>query len=48
VGDFVMIDRIDADGGNAVIRNILRRKSALIRKAAGTGNSVQVLAANMI
>ncbi len=27
VGDWVMIDRVDGNSGNAVIRNILRRKS---------------------
>lgn len=47
VGDWVMIDRTDDVGGNAVIHHILRRKSVFERKAAGTGNSIQVVAANI-
>lgn len=47
VGDWVMIDRMDDSGGNAVIHHILRRKSVFERKAAGTGNSIQVVAANI-
>jgi ribosome biogenesis GTPase len=47
VGDWVMIDRTDDSGGNAVIHHILRRKSVFERKAAGTGNSIQVVAANI-
>jgi ribosome biogenesis GTPase len=47
VGDFVMIDRQDADSGNAVIHHILRRKSIFTRKAAGTRNAEQVIAANI-
>lgn len=47
VGDFVIIDRRDADGGNAVIHHILSRKSVFIRKAAGTANEEQVIAANI-
>jgi len=35
VGDWVMIDRMDDSAGNAVIHNILRRKSIFERKAAG-------------
>lgn len=45
VGDFVMID--ESEEGNAIIHNVLTRKSAFIRKAAGTGNDVQVVAANI-
>ncbi len=44
VGDFVMLDEND---GNAVIHHILKRKSAFIRKAAGTSHDDQVVAANV-
>lgn len=47
VGDFVMIDRIDDQSGNAVIRHILTRKSMFTRRAAGTGQDVQIVAANI-
>jgi ribosome biogenesis GTPase len=47
VGDFVMIDRQDANAGNAVIHQVLRRKSVFLRKAAGTANEEQVIAANI-
>lgn len=47
VGDFVMIDREDEMHGNAIIHNILTRKSVFVRKAAGTSNDVQVVAANI-
>jgi len=47
VGDWVMIDRTDGRAGNAVISNILRRKSVFARKAAGTSNSIQIVAANI-
>lgn len=47
VGDWVMIDRTDDGAGNAVIHHILRRKSVFERKAAGTANGVQVVAANI-
>lgn len=47
VGDFVMIDRIDDQSGNAVIRHILTRKSMFTRRAAGTGQAVQIVAANI-
>ena len=47
VGDWVMIDRIDGKSGNAVIRNILRRKSFFARRAAGTKEDVQIVAANV-
>jgi ribosome biogenesis GTPase len=47
VGDFVMIDRQGVNTGNAVIHYILRRKSVFIRKAAGTANEEQVIAANI-
>jgi len=44
VGDFVMLDEND---GNAVIHHVLSRKSAFIRRAAGTSNKDQVVAANV-
>lgn len=47
VGDWVMIDRLDDSAGKAVIRQILRRKSVIERKAAGTANAVQIVAANI-
>lgn len=47
VGDFVMIDREDDRTGNAIIQNILRRKSIFARRAAGTSNEIQVVAANI-
>jgi ribosome biogenesis GTPase len=47
VGDWVMVDRVDDRGGNAIIHHILRRKSVFERKAAGTSNQTQVVAANI-
>lgn len=47
VGDFVMLDRDTNTSGNAVIRHILPRKSAFVRKAAGTSNDSQVIASNI-
>jgi ribosome biogenesis GTPase len=47
VGDFVMIDRNEDISGNAIIHNILTRKSAFIRKAAGTSNEEQIVASNI-
>ncbi len=47
VGDWVMVDRTDDSAGNAVIHHILRRKSVFERKAAGTANNVQIVAANI-
>lgn len=47
VGDFVMIDRSNNSGGNAIIHHILTRKSAFVRKAAGTSNDEQVVATNI-
>ena len=46
VGDFVAIDCNSAQG-NAVIHEVLPRKSVFIRKAAGTGCAEQVVAANI-
>lgn len=47
VGDFIMLDRIDNTSGNAIIHHILARKSAFVRKAAGTANEAQIVAANI-
>jgi len=47
VGDFVMIDRTTDASGNAIIHHVLARKSAFIRKAAGTSNEDQVVASNI-
>lgn len=46
VGDYVMADWNEA-GGNAVIHEVLPRKSVFIRKAAGEGRQEQVVAANV-
>lgn len=46
VGDFVVTD-CNSRQGHAVIHGILPRKSVFIRKAAGTGNKEQVIAANI-
>lgn len=47
VGDWVMIDRTNGNTGDAVIHHILKRKSAFVRKAAGTADSMQIVAANV-
>ncbi len=47
VGDFVMLDRNDDVSGNAIIHKVLTRKSAFIRKAAGTSNDEQIVASNI-
>lgn len=47
VGDFVMLDRADAEGGNAVILQLLPRKSIFVRKAAGSSQGNQAVAANI-
>lgn len=47
VGDFVMMDRTTNDTGHAIIHQMLTRKSAFERKAAGTDNAVQMIAANI-
>jgi ribosome biogenesis GTPase len=46
VGDWVMIDRVDNQSGNAIIHHVLTRKSLFERKAAGTGNGLQIVASN--
>jgi len=47
VGDFVMLDRNEAAGGNAIIHHLLTRKSAFIRKAAGSSGAEQIVASNI-
>jgi len=47
VGDYVMLDRNSGDGGNLIIHGMLTRTSAFERRAAGTGNQSQVVAANI-
>lgn len=47
IGDWVMLDRIDDSGGNAIIHHILHRKSLFERKAAGTSNRSQIVAVNI-
>ena len=46
VGDFVFMD-CNSNQGHAVIHGIFPRKSVFVRKAAGTGNTEQVIAANI-
>jgi len=47
VGDFVLIDRLSDENGNAIIHHILSRKSLFLRKAAGKVQEEQVVAANV-
>lgn len=47
VGDFVMVDKIGDESGKAIIHHVLSRKTALIRKASGTGQNRQIIAANV-
>lgn len=47
VGDFVMVDRDKGQSGNAVIHNVLTRKSIFERAAVGIENETQVVAANI-
>ena len=47
VGDFVMLDRSDNENGNAIIHQVLTRKSSFERKAVGTVNDTQIVAANI-
>lgn len=45
VGDFVTYTALD--GSHAVVRSLLSRKSAIVRKAAGTRTDEQVIASNV-
>ena len=47
VGDWVVIDRETDEGGEAAISRILKRRSVFVRKAAGSSQAVQVVAANV-
>lgn len=47
VGDYVMLDRSDNVNGNAIIHHVLTRKSSFERRAVGTENDTQVVAANI-
>ncbi|MBB6444122.1 GTPase RsgA [Bacillus benzoevorans] len=47
VGDFVMVDRMDNLHGNGIIHQVLTRKSVFARKAAGSREDSQVVAANI-
>lgn len=47
VGDFVMLDRAEDRAGNGIIHQVLTRKNAFIRKAAGTSPEEQVVASNI-
>lgn len=47
VGDWVMIDRTDDKNGDAIIHQILTRKSVFERKAAGIANQSQIVASNI-
>lgn len=47
VGDWVLVDRIDENEGNAIIHHILTRKGYFERKAAGTGYARQIVASNV-
>ncbi|MEG6521940.1 ribosome small subunit-dependent GTPase A [Desulfotomaculum sp. 1211_IL3151] len=47
VGDFVMLDRSMDEGGNAIIHQVLTRKSSFERKAVGMEQETQVVAANI-
>lgn len=47
VGDWVMLDRTDANTGNAIIRHVLSRTSTLARQSAGATSAGQMIAANI-
>lgn len=47
VGDWVIIDRVDPQKGNALIHGILKRKSKFSRKVAGGKSDEQIVAANI-
>lgn len=47
VGDFVMLDKVEDNEGNAIIHHVLTRKSVFIRKASGTSNNEQIVASNI-
>lgn len=47
VGDFVMLDEGNDDDSTVIIHEVLARKSALERMAAGKSNQAQVIASNI-
>jgi ribosome biogenesis GTPase len=47
VGDYVLLDNVDAGTGKAIIQQVMSRSGLFERKAAGTANETQVLAANV-
>ncbi len=47
VGDFVVITPLSEHGNIAVINAVLPRKSSFVRKAAGTNQELQIVAANI-
>ncbi|MBS5885625.1 MAG: ribosome small subunit-dependent GTPase A [Clostridium sp.] len=47
VGDWVLLDRINNKNGDAIIHNILSRKSYFSRKAAGNRYDKQIVASNI-
>ena len=47
VGDFVLLDRNSDAGGNAIILQTMPRRSLLVRRAAGSGQEMQLIAANI-
>ena len=47
VGDWVLVDRLDDSHGNAIIRQILPRRTVFRRKAAGMSVHGQIIAANI-
>lgn len=48
VGDFVMVDKLSDDEGHAIIHHVLRRKTLIILRAAGTSNDEQLVATNVV
>jgi ribosome biogenesis GTPase len=47
VGDWVIIDRMSDQGGQAIIHKVLRRSSSFSRKVAGRRSDEQILASNL-
>ncbi len=47
VGDFVLLDRLTDENGNAQIQHLLERESELARRASGASNERQLMAANI-
>ncbi len=47
VGDFVVVDRASNENGNAIITQILPRKSKFVRNVSGALNEEQIVASNI-